>query len=176
MVECTKFVLGLTQFSDLLFALCSYFLSLSSLMGRRGACQHSTSLSRRSFRKQETVLRYGNSVKPRIFSSDHMLRSRERLLNRIVSKDLVSNSDLVVTLVHKYLLLENGLQVYSVNQVKMEFEGVRICKKRRYAPISNQTMETTTTPRVNPLLLLIPQLVPPPQLGKEGRRATPLTR
>ena len=54
-----------------------YFLSLCSLIGRRGFCQRNTSLSRRSFRKQKTVLRYGNSVKPRIFSLDHIFQSRE---------------------------------------------------------------------------------------------------
>ena len=33
LVEYAEFILGLAQFSDFLFALCSYFLSLSSLMG-----------------------------------------------------------------------------------------------------------------------------------------------
>ena len=99
------------------------------LDGTKKACQRNTSLSKRSFRKQETVLRYGNFVKSRIFRSDHVLRSREWLLNRIVPKDLVSSSDLVVTFVHKDLRLKNGIQIYPVNQVKMAFKGVRICKK-----------------------------------------------
>ena len=66
-------------------------------------------LSRRSLSKQETVLRYGNSVKPRILGLDHVLQSRERFLNRIVPKDLVSSSDLEVAFVHKNLRLKNGL-------------------------------------------------------------------
>ena len=55
------------------------------------------------------MLRYGNSVKPRIFGLDHVLRSRERFLNRIVPKDLMGSSDLEVTFVHKNLRLKNGL-------------------------------------------------------------------
>ena len=119
------------------------------------------------------MLRYGDSVKPMIFGSDHVLRSQERLLDRIVLEDLVSSSDLVVNFVHKDLRLKDGLQIYPVDQVKMSFKDVRICKKRRHNAISSQTMQTTTTPRVNPLLLRIPHLVPPPQLDKEGRHATP---
>ena len=75
------------------------------------------------------MLRYDDSVKPRIFSSDHVLRSRERLLNRIVPKDLISSSDLVINFIHKDLRLKNGLQIYPVDQVKMVFKGVRIYKK-----------------------------------------------
>ena len=77
------------------------------------------SLSRRSFGKQETVLRYGDSVKPRIFSSNHVLRSQEQLLDRIVLEDLVSSSDLVVNFVHKDLRLKDGLQICPVDQMKM---------------------------------------------------------
>ena len=50
-------------------------------------------------------------------------------MNRIVPKDLMSSSDLVVTLVHKDFRREDGLQIYPVDQVKMEFKSVRICKK-----------------------------------------------
>ena len=55
------------------------------------------------------MLRYGNPLKPRIFGLDHVLRSRERFLNRIVPEDLVSSSDLEVTFIHKNLRLKNGL-------------------------------------------------------------------
>ena len=41
----------------------------------------------------------------------------------------MSNSDLVVTFVHKDLRFKNGLQIYLVDQVKMAFKSVRICKK-----------------------------------------------
>ena len=50
-------------------------------------------------------------------------------MNRIVLKDLVSSSDLVVNFVHKDLHLKNGLQICLVDQMKMSFKGVRICKK-----------------------------------------------
>ena len=66
-------------------------------------------MSRRSFREQETVLRYGNPLKPRIFGLVHILRSRERFLNRFIPEDLVSSFDLEVTFVHKNLRLKNGL-------------------------------------------------------------------
>ena len=68
-----------------------------------------TPLSRRPFREQETVLRYGNPLKLRIFGLDHKLWSYEIFLNRIVSEDLVSSSDLEVTFIHKNLRLKNGL-------------------------------------------------------------------
>ena len=42
----------------------------------------------------------------------------------------MSSSDLVVTFVHKDLQLEDGLQIYPVDQVKIAFIGVRICKKK----------------------------------------------
>ena len=99
------------------------------------------------------MLRYGDFMKTRIFSSDHIFQSRERLLNRIVPKDLMSSSDLVVTFVHKDLRLKNGLQIYPVNQVKMTFKGVGICKKEGTPLLATKQMQTTTTPRVNPLLL-----------------------
>ena len=41
----------------------------------------------------------------------------------------MSGSDLVVNFIHKYLYLKDGLQIYPVDQVKMEFKSVRICKK-----------------------------------------------
>ena len=88
----------------------------------------------------------------------------------------MSSSDLVVTFVHKDLRLKNGLQSYLVDQVKMAFEGVRICKKESTPPLATKQMQTTATPRINPLLLRMPHLVPPPQLGKESCHAMPLTR
>ena len=66
-------------------------------------------MSRRPFREKETVLRYGNPLKLRIFSLNYVLQSRERFLNRIVPKDLMSSSDLEVTFIHKNLYLKNGL-------------------------------------------------------------------
>ena len=50
-------------------------------------------------------------------------------MNRIVPKDLVKSFDLVVTFVHKDLRLENGLQIYPVDRVKIAFKSVRIYKK-----------------------------------------------
>ena len=44
--------------------------------------------------------------------------------------DLVSDSDVVVNFVHKDLRLKDGLQIYPVDQMKMSFKGVRICKKK----------------------------------------------
>ena len=44
----------------------------------------------------------------------------------------MSNSDLEVTFFHKDLHLKNGLQIYLVDQVKMAFKGVRICKKKAH--------------------------------------------
>ena len=41
----------------------------------------------------------------------------------------MSSFDLVVTFIHKDLRLENGLQIYPVDQVKMAFKGVKICEK-----------------------------------------------
>ena len=38
--------------------------------------------------------------------------------------------DLIVTFVHKNLRLEDDLQIYPVDQVKMAFKGVRIYKKK----------------------------------------------
>ena len=87
---------GLAQFNDWLFAFFPSFLNFYGLLRRGGARQGDTPLSRRSFREQETVLRYGNPLKPRIFGLVHVLRSRERFLNRF-------------TFVHKNLRLKNGL-------------------------------------------------------------------
>ena len=97
MVKCIEFVLGLVQFNDLLFAFCPSFLSLCGL------------LSRRPFKEEKTVLRDGDLLKPRIFSLNYVLRGYERFLDRIVLEDLVSNSDLEVTFIHKNLRLKNGL-------------------------------------------------------------------
>ena len=41
----------------------------------------------------------------------------------------MSDSDLVVNFVHKDLHLKDGLQIYPVDQMKMLFKGMRICKK-----------------------------------------------
>ena len=97
MVKRIEFVLGLVQFNDLLFAFYPSFLGFCSLL--RGG----------PFREEETVLRNGDLLKPRIFGLNDVLRGRERFLNRIVSKDLVSSSDLEVTFVYKNLCLKNGL-------------------------------------------------------------------
>ena len=97
MVKCTKFVLRLVQFNDLLFTFCPSFLGLCGL------------LSERPLREEKTVLRDGDLLKPRIFGFNYVLRSRERFLNRVVLEDLVSSFNLVVTFVHKNLCLKNGL-------------------------------------------------------------------
>ena len=97
MVKCTKFVLGLVQFNDLLFAFCPSFLGFCNL------------LSRRPFGEEKTVLRDGDLLKSRIFGLNYVLRGCEKFLDRIVPEDLVSNSDLEVTFVHKNLRLKNGL-------------------------------------------------------------------
>ena len=41
----------------------------------------------------------------------------------------MSSSDLVVNFVHKDLYLKDGFQIFPVDQVKMSFTGVWICKK-----------------------------------------------
>ena len=41
----------------------------------------------------------------------------------------MSDSDLVVNFIHKDLRLKDGFQICSVDQMKMLFKGVRICKK-----------------------------------------------
>ena len=97
MVKCTKFVIRLVQFNDLLFAFCPSFLGLYGL------------LSRRPLREEKTVLRNGDLLKPRIFSLNYVLRGCERFLDKIVPKDLMSSSDVEVTFVHKNLRLKNGL-------------------------------------------------------------------
>ena len=97
MVKRTEFVFGLVQFNDLLFAFYPSFVGLCGLL--RGG----------PFREKETMLRNGDLLKPRIFGLNDVLKGRERFLNRIVSKDLVSSFDLEVTFVHKNLCLKNGL-------------------------------------------------------------------
>ena len=97
MVKCTEFVLELVQFNDLLFAFCPSFLGLCGL------------LNRKPFREEKTMLRDGDLLKLRIFGLIYVLRGCERFLDRIVPEDLVSNSNLEVTFVHKNLHLKNGL-------------------------------------------------------------------
>ena len=41
----------------------------------------------------------------------------------------MSDSDLVVNFIHKDLCLKDGLQICPVDQMKMSFKGMRICKK-----------------------------------------------
>ena len=41
----------------------------------------------------------------------------------------MSGSNLVVNFVHKDLHLKDGFQISSVDQVKVSFKGVWICKK-----------------------------------------------
>ena len=41
----------------------------------------------------------------------------------------MSDFNLVVNFVHKDLCLKDGLQICLVDQMKMSFKGVRICKK-----------------------------------------------
>ena len=97
MFKCVKFVLGLVQFNDLLFAFVPSLLGLRSL------------LSGRPSREEKTMIRNSDLLKSRIFGLNDILRGRKRFLNRILSKDLVSSSDLEVTFVHKNLYLKNGL-------------------------------------------------------------------
>ena len=97
MFECVKFILGLVQFNDLLFAFVPSFLGLHRL------------LSGKPFGEEKTVLRNSDLLEPRVFGLNYVLRGRERFLNGIVSEDLVSSSDLVVAFVHKNLCAKNGL-------------------------------------------------------------------
>ena len=131
MVKRTEFVLGLVQFNDLLFAFYPSFVGLCGL------------LKEGPFKEEETVLRNGDLLKPRIFGLNDVLRGSERFLNRIVSKDLVSSSDLEVTFVHKNLCLKNGLQVRLVNQVEMAFESVKICKRENAPPLATTQVPIT---------------------------------
>ena len=55
------------------------------------------------------MLRDGDLLKLRIFGPNYILRGCERFLDRIVPEDLVSNSDLEVTFIHKNLRLKNDL-------------------------------------------------------------------
>ena len=45
----------------------------------------------------------------------------------------MSSSDLVVSFVYKDLRLKDGFQIFSVDQVKVSFKGVWICKKKAYS-------------------------------------------
>ena len=65
----------------------------------------------------------------------------------------MSSSNLVVNFVHNDLCLKDGLRICLVDQMKMSFKGMKICKNKRHTPISSQTVQTMTTPRINPLLL-----------------------
>ena len=97
MFECVKFVLGLVQFDDLLFAFTPSFLNLRDLL--------SGILSR----EKKTVLRNSDFLEPRVFGLNYVLRGHEGFLNQIISEHLVSSSNLVVAFVHKYLCTKNGL-------------------------------------------------------------------
>ena len=95
--ECAKFILGLVQFDDLLFAFVPSFLSLRSL------------LSGRPSGEEKIVLRNSDLLEPGVFGLNYVLRRRKGFLNGIVSEDLVSSSDLLVAFVHKTLCAKNGL-------------------------------------------------------------------
>ena len=41
----------------------------------------------------------------------------------------MSGSDLVISFVHKDLRLKDGFQIFPVDQVKVLFKGIWICKK-----------------------------------------------
>ena len=97
MFECVKFVLRLVQFNYLLFAFTPSFFDLHDL------------LSRRLSGEEKTVLRNSDLLEPRVFGLNYVLRGHEGFLNRIVSEDLMSSSDLVVAFVHKNLCAKNGL-------------------------------------------------------------------
>ena len=95
--KCAKFVLGLVQFVDLLFAFIPSFLGLRGL------------LSGRPFGEEKTVFRNSYLLEPGVFSLDYVLRRRKGSLDGIVSEDLVGSSDLVVAFIHKNLCAKNGL-------------------------------------------------------------------
>ena len=50
-------------------------------------------------------------------------------MDGIVPKDLISGSDLVVNFVYKDLHVKDGFQIFPIDQVKVLFKGVWICKK-----------------------------------------------
>ena len=50
-------------------------------------------------------------------------------MDGIVLEDLVSGFDLVVSYVHKDLCLKDGFQIFPIDQVKVSFKGMWICKK-----------------------------------------------
>ena len=97
MFECVKFILGLVQFNDLLFAFVPSFLDLRGL------------LSGRPSGEEKIVLCNSDLLEPRVFGLNYVLRGRKGFLNGIVSEDLVSSFDLVVAFVHKNLCAKNGL-------------------------------------------------------------------
>ena len=97
MFEYVKFVLGLVQIDDLLFAFVSSFLGLRGL------------LSGRPSGEEKIVFRNSDLLEPGVFGLNYVLRGREGFLNGIISEDLMSSSDLVVAFVHKNLCAKNGL-------------------------------------------------------------------
>ena len=97
MVECVKFVLGLVQFNDLLFAFVPSFLDLCGL------------LSGRPSREEKTVLHNSDLLEPKVFGLNYVLRGHKGFLNGIVFEELVSSSDLVVAFIHKNLYPKDGL-------------------------------------------------------------------
>ena len=95
--ECVKFVLGLVQIDDLLFAFVPTFLGLRGL------------LSGRPSEEEKTVFCNSDLLEPGVFGLNYVLRGREGFLNGIVSEDLMSSSNLVVAFVHKNLCAKNSL-------------------------------------------------------------------
>ena len=55
------------------------------------------------------MFRNSDLLEPGVFGLNYVLRGRKGFLNGIVSEDLVSSFDLVVTFVHKNLCAKNGL-------------------------------------------------------------------
>ena len=117
---------------------------------------------------------YNNFLKPRIVCCYHVLQGGELPLDKVVPQDLVSSSNLVVSLVYKNRRPENSLQIFPVGQMEVPLKGVWICKGR-HVHISNRTVQIMMAKKIIPLLLSILHLVPPPLSGKEGHRATPQT-
>ena len=85
----------------------------------------------------------------------------------------MSGSDLVVLFVYKNRRLEKGFQILSVGQMKVSVKGVWIYKKKACTWLVTEPRKIRTAQRIGTLLLYTPHLILPPQLGKEGHRATP---